>query len=257
PRLLDERGLADARRPFDREEPSLAGAADQLLEGRQLRITLEQIEPRLDPRAALLSNKLNDARPLSPLRHKPPKSARAWSCGEPTYGADQNIGANAGGSPRGGGASPVATMHPWNGFPPPLWAAPPKEDPVRRRDERVRTPNRARPAPLVGPRPPLWRLLHGHPRRGDRDGRSSVDRGEARILGPGAPVGGERLRPHLRRLAPARRPGGRPPRAPPRVHGRSRSLHARLAPLRACLVGQGADRRARVPGSRGCGPDPG
>src|SRR5262245_6785007 len=70
------------------------------------------------------------------------------------------------------------------------------------------TPNGARSPPLVGAGAALRRLLHGHPRRGDRDRRAPLDREGARILGAGAAMGGERLRTHLRRPAPARRPGG-------------------------------------------------
>ncbi len=85
-----------------------------------------------------------------------------------------------------------------------------------------RAPRRSRSPPLVGARAPLRRLLHGHPRRGDRDRRPALDPGGSRLLGAGAAVGGERLCAHLRRPAPARRTGGRPARAPARVHGRHR-----------------------------------
>src|SRR5262245_32215614 len=104
-----------------------------------------------------------------------------------------------------------------------------------------RSPNGARSPPLVGAGAALRRLLHGHPRRGDRDRRAALDRGGPRFLGAGAAVGGQRLRAHLRRTAPTRRPGGRSARAPPSVHGRRRFLHACVAPVWAGLVGQGAD----------------
>src|SRR5262249_20508460 len=99
------------------------------------------------------------------------------------------------------------------------------------------TPNRARSPPLADAGAALRRLLHGHPRCGDRDGRAALDRERSRFLGPGAAVGGQRLRAHLCRPAPARRPVGRSARAPPSVHGRPRPLHTRLAFLWARLVG--------------------
>src|SRR5262249_44719146 len=87
------------------------------------------------------------------------------------------------------------------------------------------TPNRARSPALVGAGAALRRVLHGHPRRGDRDRRAALDRGGARLLCARTAVGRERLRAYLRRPAPARRARGRPARPPPRVHGRPRPLH--------------------------------
>ena len=94
---------------------------------------------------------------------------------------------------------------------------------LRRRDARTRTTNGTRPATLVGARPALRRFLHGDPRRGDRGRRAPLDPGGAQLLGTGAAVGCECLRPHLRRTAPARRTRGRPPRPPARLHGRGSS----------------------------------
>jgi hypothetical protein len=53
-------------------------------------------------------------------------------------------------------------------------------------------------------------------------------------------VGAERLRPHLRRPALARRTRGRPARPASRVHGRCPALHGRVARVRAGLVAGGA-----------------
>jgi hypothetical protein len=64
-------------------------------------------------------------------------------------------------------------------------------------------------------------------------------------------VGAERLRTDLRRPAPARRPRSRSARPPPPLHDRPHVLHGRLAAVRARLVARGADRRPRLPGSRG------
>ena len=115
---------------------------------------------------------------------------------------------------------------------------------------------RSRSPPLVGARAPLRRLLHGDPRRHDHDRGAALDRGRPRLLGAGSAVGAERLRAHLRRPAAARRTGGRPARAPARVHGRCPVLHGRVARVRARLVAGGAARGPRRPGRRRRDHDP-
>ena len=71
-------------------------------------------------------------------------------------------------------------------------------------------------------------------------------------LQPGEPpVGRDGLLDPLRRRAPARRPHGRPARAPAAVHGRPRALHGQLAAGRARLVGGLADRLPVAAGPRG------
>ena len=60
----------------------------------------------------------------------------------------------------------------------------------------------------------------------------------ARLLAHRPVVGAERLHPDLRRPAAARRPRRRHPRPPPRVHGRHRAVHHRLAARRPGAVGR-------------------
>ena len=68
---------------------------------------------------------------------------------------------------------------------------------------------------------------------------------------PGEPaVGDHRLLDPVRRHAAPGRPARRPARTPAAVHGRRRRLHARLAAVRARLVGGRADRHAGAAGAR-------
>ena len=69
-------------------------------------------------------------------------------------------------------------------------------------------------------------------------------------------MGGECLRRHLRRPAPARRSGRRPARTAPRFDGRRRALHRRVAALRARLVAGGAHCSPCDPGRRRRDHDP-
>ncbi len=69
---------------------------------------------------------------------------------------------------------------------------------------------------------------------------------------PGALLGPERLHPHLRRPAAARRPRGRPARTPPGLRRRHRPLHLRLDARRPRPVTRLAARRPR-PAGRRCG----
>ena len=92
--------------------------------------------------------------------------------------------------------------------------------------------------------------VHGRPRHRDRERRAAVDPGRPRVLAGEPPVGDQRLRPRLRRLPAARRPGRRHARAPPDLPRRPRRVHARLAARRPRLVGGVADRGARAPGPR-------
>ena len=64
------------------------------------------------------------------------------------------------------------------------------------------------------------------------------------------PVGHQRLRPRLRRVPAARRPGRRHAGPPPDLPRRDRRVHRRLAARRAGLVRGLADRRPRLPGPR-------
>ena len=82
----------------------------------------------------------------------------------------------------------------------------------RSRHEEARTANGTRSASLVGAGTPRRGVLHGHPRRGDRDRGAAFHRGGARLLRAGFAVGGERLRADLRRPASARRASGGPAR---------------------------------------------
>ena len=76
----------------------------------------------------------------------------------------------------------------------------------------------------VTPAPRRWAALilsnsypvHDRAGRRDRERRAAVDPGRPRLLGEDLQWVIERLRAHVRRLPPARRPGGRPARAPPR-----------------------------------------
>ena len=89
------------------------------------------------------------------------------------------------------------------------------------------------------------------PRRLDRQRRPADDRQSARLL-PGEPrLGGQRLRPHLRRLPAPRRSHGRPARSATRVHGRTAPRRGRLA-RRGLLRDRGtADRGPCRPGTGG------
>ena len=80
-----------------------------------------------------------------------------------------------------------------------------------------------------------------------------------RLLGAGPAVGLERVRPHLRRLPPARRPCRRPARAPTALHRRrsplfaaaslgARPRHGRTAPLIGFRAVQGLGAAHRRPG---------
>ena len=111
-------------------------------------------------------------------------------------------------------------------------------------------------APLVGARPALRCLLHGAPRRHDHDRGAALDRSRSRLLQARPGVGAERLRPDLRRPAPARRTRGRPARPASRVHGRCPALHGRVARVRAGLVAGGAPGGPRGPGRRRRDHDP-
>ena len=108
----------------------------------------------------------------------------------------------------------------------------------------------SRSAPLAGARAALRRLLHGAPRRHDHDRGAALDRGRSRLREARPAVGAERLRPHLRRPALARRTRGRPARTPACVHGRCPGLHGRVAHVRARLVTGGAPRGPRGAGRR-------
>ena len=99
-----------------------------------------------------------------------------------------------------------------------------KEKPARGSHGRSRT-HGTRPAALVGAGPPVLGVLHGDPRRLDRERRPAVDP-EGPPFQAGRPaVGAERLRADLRRLPAPRRPRGRRARPPRGLHGRRRPLH--------------------------------
>ena len=98
------------------------------------------------------------------------------------------------------------------------------------------------------------RPLPGRPddraRRDDRERRAAVDPGRPRLLRDVARLGRERLPAHVRRLPAARRPAGRPLRAPAAVPDRHRALHGRLARLRPRRLAGAPRRRARRAGAR-------
>src|SRR5215218_4025076 len=97
------------------------------------------------------------------------------------------------------------------------------------RDRRRRGPRQT----LDRPYPPLLGSVRGRARRFDRQRRPADDRGRARLHREQPALGGQCLRPHLRRFPPARRPARRPARPPPRLHVRPRALRDRLAVRRA------------------------
>ena len=92
--------------------------------------------------------------------------------------------------------------------------------------------------------------VHAHHRRLDRQRRVTDDRTRSALHRLEPAVGGECLRPHVRRLLAARRPHGRPARASAPLHGRVGGLHGRVARLRLRDHQQPADRGARGAGPR-------
>ena len=103
---------------------------------------------------------------------------------------------------------------------------------------------------MAGPRAPVRRPVHGRPRHRDRERRSALDPERPRVLPGEPPVGDQRLRPGLRRVPAARRPGRRHAGPPPHLPRRHRRVHRGLAAGRAGLVGGVPDRRPRLPGPR-------
>src|SRR3954454_23080055 len=121
--------------------------------------------------------------------------------------------------------------------------------PKRQGDTDVRDP-RNRQAPLARPGAALRRLLHGHPRRGDRERRPPVDPGRPRLLAEEPAVGRERIRADVRRAAAARRPRGRPARAAAGLRRRRLRVRARLAARGPGPERRAVGRRARPAGDR-------
>ena len=107
-----------------------------------------------------------------------------------------------------------------------------------------------RPPQVAGPRAPLRRPVHGRPRHRDRERRAAVHPDRPRLLAGEPPVGDQRLRPRLRRLPAARRPGRRHARPSPPLPRGDRRVHRRLAAGRAGLVGGLADRGPGAAGPR-------
>ena len=94
-------------------------------------------------------------------------------------------------------------------------------------------------------------------RRGDRQRRAPVHRHRARLLPTGPPVGGQRLRAHLRRLPAARRARRRPARPAAHVHARADRVRVRLAGGRSRADRHPAHRGPRSAGTRRGDPRPG
>src|SRR6202042_2192771 len=89
-----------------------------------------------------------------------------------------------------------------------------------------------RTTPAQPERPPVGRLpgsVHGHPRRRDRQRRVALDPQRTRLLDHRTAMGRQRLHPHLRRTADARRALGRPARTPARVPRRHGDVRVVLA----------------------------
>ena len=111
------------------------------------------------------------------------------------------------------------------------------------------------------PGPPLARVRGAggvvlHDRRGPRDRqcRAADDRPQAAHAGIEPAVGGDRVRPDLRRFPAARRPRRRPAGAPPHPDGGAVRVHRGVAGLRAGDHGLGADPDAvRAGAGRGGG----
>ena len=92
---------------------------------------------------------------------------------------------------------------------------------------------RVAPPPLRGSRRHPHRPADGGARRHHRQRRPAPHPAQPRLLELVAVVGAQRLRPHLRRPAPARRPIGRPARPAPDLPGRDRPVLPELAGRRA------------------------
>ena len=106
------------------------------------------------------------------------------------------------------------------------------------------------------------RPADGGTRRDDRERRAAPHPARARLLRHRPGVGGQRLRPDLRRPAAARRPGRRHPRPSPGVHRRHGPVLAGLAARRvrhhaglAARGPRGAGRRRRGHRPDRAGPD--
>ena len=93
-------------------------------------------------------------------------------------------------------------------------------------------------------------LPDDHPRHLGGDHRAAEHPPGPRLLDRRPLLGPERLHPHLRRPASARRPRRRHPRPPPRLHRRHRPLHLRLDAWRPRPVAGLAARRPRPAGRR-------
>ncbi len=94
------------------------------------------------------------------------------------------------------------------------------------------------------------RLLHGHPRRHDRQSGAADPRRRAARRGRGTPVGRRRLHAHVRRVPAAGRCAGRPRRGAADVPRRPGAVRRRVAGVRARTVDRRGRRRARRPGFR-------
>ena len=110
---------------------------------------------------------------------------------------------------------------------------------------------------LAWTRRPLLRVLHGRPRRRDRECRAAVDRGRSRLLAAKPAVGRERVRPDVRRPAAPRRPRRGRARPATDVRRRRRRVRTRLAARRPCVVAGHAHRGAGAAGHRRSVDDPG
>ncbi len=103
---------------------------------------------------------------------------------------------------------------------------------------------------MAGPRASRDDAVRRRSRRRDRERGAALHRHRPRLLPAEPPVGGERLRPDLRRLPAAGRARGRPARAPAHVHGRPGGVRPRVTRRRPC--------HHRGPADRGpCGAGPG
>ena len=94
------------------------------------------------------------------------------------------------------------------------------------------------------------RVLHDDPRRRGRQRRDPVDPARPAHRRVDRPVGDHRLRDHVRRLPPARRPDGRPARTAEDLPRRLDALHGRVAGLRPREQRRPPDRLARRTGAR-------